>query len=183
MKAQGLYDPKFEHDACGVGFVCNIKGQPSNAIVKQGVEVLHRLAHRGAVGADPKTGDGAGVLIQVPHDFFKKIAKDVQINLPAPGAYGCGLIFLPPDDDARGFCKETFEKVIQEQGQILLGWRKVPIDDSGIGQGAKSSQSVFEQVFIGRSKEITDALTFERRLYCIRKQIESVILSSDLKQK
>ena len=183
MKAQGLYDPKFEHDACGVGFVCNIKGQPSNAIVKQGVEVLHRLAHRGAVGADPKTGDGAGILIQTPHDFFKKIAKDIQINLPDLGAYGCGLIFLPPDNDARRFCKEVFEKVIQEQGQVLLGWRKVPIDDSGIGQGAKSSQSVFEQVFIGRSKQIKDALTFERRLYCIRKQVESIILSSTLKQK
>jgi len=93
MKAQGLYDPIFEHDSCGVGFVCNIKGQSSNAIVKQGVEVLHRLAHRGAVGSDPKTGDGAGILIQIPHDFFKKVAKKIHIDLPDSGSYGSGLIF------------------------------------------------------------------------------------------
>ncbi|MFA5092476.1 MAG: glutamate synthase large subunit [Candidatus Omnitrophota bacterium] len=183
MKAQGLYDPKFEHDACGVGFVCNIKGQPSNAIVKQGVEVLHRLAHRGAVGADPKTGDGAGILIQTPHEFLKKVTRKLQINLPAPGFYGCGLIFLPQDNAARQFCKETFEKVIQEQGQTFLGWRSVPIDDLVIGQGAKSSQSVFEQIFIGRNKQISDLLAFERRLYCIRKEVERIIFSAELKQK
>ena len=183
MKAQGLYNPIFEHDACGVGFVCNIKGQSSNAIVKQGVEVLHRLAHRGAVGSDPKTGDGAGILIQTPHDFLKKVAQDIQIDLPDLGAYGCGLVFLPQDNQERKFCKEIFEKVIQEQGQIFLGWRTVPIDDSGIGQGAKSTQSVFEQIFIGRSQQIIDALVFERKLYCIRKQVESIILKSDLLQK
>jgi len=183
MKAQGLYDPVFEHDSCGVGFVCNIKGQPSNAIIKQGVEVLHRLAHRGAVGADPKTGDGAGILIQIPHEFFKKAAENIRINLPDFGAYGSGLIFLPQDINERKFCKEVFQKVIQEQGQIFLGWRTVPIDDSGIGQGAKSTRPVFEQIFIGRGKQITDELAFERRLYCIRKQAESIIFKSDLAQK
>jgi len=183
MKGQGLYNPMFEHDSCGVGFVCNIKGLPSNTIVKQGVEVLHRLAHRGAVGADPKTGDGAGILIQTPHDFFKKVAQEIQVNLPDFGAYGSGLIFLPQDNSERRFCKEAFEKVIREQGQIFLGWRTVPIDDSGIGQGAKSTQPIFEQIFIGRNKQITEMLVFERRLYCIRKQIESIILKSDLKQK
>jgi glutamate synthase domain-containing protein 2/glutamate synthase domain-containing protein 1/glutamate synthase domain-containing protein 3 len=183
MKGQGLYNPIFEHDSCGVGFVCNIKGQPSNTIVKQGVEVLHRLAHRGAVGADPKTGDGAGILIQIPHDFFKKAAQEIHVHLPDFGAYGSGLIFLPQDNSERRFCKEAFEKVIREQGQIFLGWRTVPIDDSGIGQGAKSTQPIFEQIFIGRNKQITEMLVFERRLYCIRKQIESIILKSDLKQK
>jgi len=183
MKAQGLYNPELEHDSCGVGFVCNIKGQSSNAIVKQGVEVLHRLAHRGAVGSDPKTGDGAGVLIQLPHDFLKKAAQDAGINLPPPGAYGCGLIFLPQDSQERKFCKEVFEGVIKDQGQVFLGWRPVPIDDSGIGSGAKSTQSVFEQIFIGRSPGITEKLAFERKLYCIRKEVENVILKSGLKQK
>ncbi len=197
MKKQGLYDPGFEHDSCGVGFVCNIKGHSSNAIIKQGVEVLHRLAHRGAVGSDPKTGDGAGILIQTPHDFFKKAAAAINIELPVPGSYGSGLIFLPPDISERRFCKEVFNKVIEDQGQVLLGWRQVPIDDSVIGEGAKSTQSVIEQVFVAKSvperakhtggvnTELPgeDELVFERRLYCIRKEIENIILGSDLKQK
>jgi glutamate synthase (NADPH) large chain len=147
---QGLYDPGFEHDSCGVGFVCNIKGEKSNSIIKQGIEILRRLAHRGAVGADPKTGDGAGILIQIPHEFFKKVASINKIDLPGPGLYGTGLIFLPQDNKEREFCKSVFEKVIREDGQILLGWRSVPIDDSGIGKGAKITEPVFEQVF-GRS--------------------------------
>jgi len=178
MIAQGLYDPIFEHDSCGVGFVCNIKGEPSNTIVKQGVEVLHRLSHRGAVGSDPKTGDGAGVLIQTPHDFFKKVAKDIHIDLPDKGFYGSGLIFLPQDENERKFCKKTIEEVIKRQGQVYLGWRMVPIDNSGIGEGARNSQSIFEQIFIGRSRDIVDELAFERRLYCIRKEVESIIAKS-----
>ena len=183
MIAQGLYDPIFEHDSCGVGFVCNIKGEPSNTIVKQGVEVLHRLSHRGAVGSDPKTGDGAGVLIQTPHDFFKKVAKDIHIDLPDKGFYGSGLIFLPQDENERKFCKKTIEEVIKRQGQVYLGWRMVPIDNSGIGEGARNSQSIFEQIFIGRSRDIVDELAFERRLYCIRKEVESIIVKSDIIQK
>ncbi|MDD5005402.1 MAG: glutamate synthase large subunit [Candidatus Omnitrophica bacterium] len=182
-KKQGLYDPQFEHDSCGVGFVCNIKGQKSNAIIKQGIEVLHRLSHRGAVGADPKTGDGAGILIQTPHEFFKKVAGDSGINLPNQGLYGTGLIFLPQDSKEREFCKEVFDKVIQEHGQILLGWRSVAIDDSDIGKGAKATQPVFEQVFIGRNKDSNDELGFERKLYIIRKQIENIIRAVNLKQK
>jgi len=127
---QGLYDPRFEKDSCGVGFVCNAKGERSNLIVKQGIEVLSRLSHRGAVGADPKTGDGAGILIQMPHEFFKKVTKGSNINLPQPGLYGTGLIFLPQDDKERKFCKSFFEEIVKEQEQVVLGWRKVPIDDS-----------------------------------------------------
>ncbi|MDD5505594.1 MAG: glutamate synthase large subunit [Candidatus Omnitrophica bacterium] len=183
MKAQGLYDPAFEHDSCGVGFVCNIKGEKSNAIVRQGIEVLHRLSHRGAVGADPKTGDGAGILIQIPHDFFKKSAREINIDLPDSGAYGIGLVFLPQDPDERGFCKETFEKIIKEEAQILLGWRSVPIDDSVIGEGAKKTQPVFEQILIGRNKDINDEVGFERKLYVIRRRVENTILDSGLKQK
>ena len=179
----GLYDPQFEHDSCGVGFVCDILGRKSNSIVRQGIEVLHRLAHRGAVGADPKTGDGAGLLIQMPHDFFKRIAKESKIDLPQPGAYGTGLIFLPQDGQERQFCKESFEKAIKEQGQMLLGWRAVPIDNSGIGESAKTTQPVFEQVFIARNKDLSDDLAFERQRYCIRKRVENAVRSSELKQK
>ncbi|MBU0548400.1 MAG: glutamate synthase large subunit, partial [Candidatus Omnitrophica bacterium] len=183
MKAQGLYDPTFEHDSCGVGFVCNIKGEKSNTIVRQGIEVLHRLAHRGAVGADPKTGDGAGILIQLPHDFFKKVSPGINIDLPELGVYGVGLIFLPYDSDERRFCKETLERIVREEGQALLGWRSVPIDDSGIGEGAKNTQPIFEQVFIGKNKGINDEMSFERKLYVIRRQVENIILESGLRQK
>ncbi|MDD5166941.1 MAG: glutamate synthase subunit alpha, partial [Candidatus Omnitrophica bacterium] len=180
---QGLYDPQFEHDSCGVGFVCNIKGEKSNAIIKQGIEVLHRLSHRGAVGSDPKTGDGAGILIQTPHEFFKRVASSLKIELPGPGSYGTGLIFLPQESSEREFCKEAFEKVIKEEGQMLLGWRVVPVDDSGIGKGAKRTQPVFEQIFILRNKSLNDDLAFERKLYIIRKQVENTIRASGLEQK
>jgi len=183
MKAQGLYDPAFEHDSCGVGFVCNIKGEKSNAIVRQGIEVLHRLSHRGAVGSDPKTGDGAGILIQIPHDFFKRAGKGINIDLPDSGEYGIGLVFLPQDPDERSFCKETFERIVKEEAQVLLGWRSVPIDDSGIGEGAKKTQPVFEQVFIGRNNNIKDEMGFERKLYVIRRQVENIVFDSGLKQK
>ncbi|MEI6631498.1 MAG: glutamate synthase large subunit [bacterium] len=180
---QGLYDPAFEHDACGVGFVCNIKGQKSNTIIRQGLEVLHRLSHRGAVGSDPKTGDGAGILIQTPHEFFKSVCLKNQIDLPGPGSYGSGLVFLPQDLGERNFCKEVFEKIIKEEGQILLGWRSVPIDDSHIGGGAKATQPIFEQIFIAKNRNLIDELALERKLYCIRKQVENTIRASELKQK
>ena len=182
-KKQGLYDPQFEHDSCGVGFVCNIKGERSNAIVKQGVEVLRRLSHRGAVGSDPKTGYGAGILIQIPHEFFKKVSRDNKINLPEQGSYGTGLIFLPQDAEERGFCKETIEKAVKENSQIFLGWRNIPIDDSDIGESARGAKPVFEQIFIQRNKELGDQLAFERKLYLIRKQTENVIRESGLNQK
>ena len=119
-KQQGLYDPRFEHDSCGVGFVCNVKGDKSNKIISQGLEVLNRLAHRGATGSDPKTGDGAGILIQIPHEFFAKVADQSKIKLPSEGAYGSGLVFLPPDKKEYQFCKGAFLKFIKKEGQILL---------------------------------------------------------------
>jgi len=178
---QGLYDPRFEKDSCGVGFVCNAKGERSNLIVKQGIEVLSRLSHRGAVGADPKTGDGAGILIQMPHEFFKKVTKGSNINLPQPGLYGTGLIFLPQDDKERKFCKSFFEEIVKEQEQVVLGWRKVPIDDSRIGKTAKDTEPVFEQIFIKSHK--AEGLDFERKLYLVRKQVENAIHASNLKEK
>jgi glutamate synthase (NADPH/NADH) large chain len=183
IQQYGLYDPRFEHDACGVGFVCHIKGQKSHAIVRQGLEVLCRLSHRGAVGADPKTGDGAGILIQTPHDFFKKAAREERIDLPAVGAYGTGLIFLPSDKEERSFCKEALERIARSHGQVFLGWRKVPTDHADIGKSARSTEPAFEQAFIAAGDSFRDPLAFERKLYVIRKETENEIRSSEIKQK
>jgi glutamate synthase domain-containing protein 2/glutamate synthase domain-containing protein 1/glutamate synthase domain-containing protein 3 len=196
---QGLYNPQFEKDSCGVGFICDIKGEKSNDIIRKSLKVLKRLAHRGAVGADPKTGDGAGILIQIPHQFFTKIAEQIKINLPSQGEYGTGLVFLPPNDKERRFCKGVFSKITKDNGQVLLGWRKVPVDNSGIGKGARETEPVIEQIFIAnpfdklrvgtersrsaKEKKIKLQLDFERRLYVIRKQIENIIRASSLKQK
>ncbi|HDZ77068.1 MAG TPA: glutamate synthase subunit alpha, partial [Candidatus Omnitrophica bacterium] len=182
-KQQGLYDPRFEHDSCGVGFVCNVKGDKSNKIISQGLEVLNRLAHRGATGSDPKTGDGAGILIQIPHEFFAKVADQSKIKLPSEGAYGSGLVFLPPDKKEYQFCKGAFLKFIKKEGQILLGWRKVPLDNNGIGRIARECEPIIEQVFIGRNKKIKEQLGFERKLYVIRKQVENAIAASNIKKK
>jgi glutamate synthase (NADPH) large chain len=187
----GLYDPRFEHDACGVGFVCDIKGRSSNEIVRQGLGVLKRLSHRGATGADPKTGDGAGILIQIPHEFLRAVCLEEKIILPERGDYGTGLVFLPQGAKDREFCKNVFAKVVKELGLQLLGWRSVPLDDSDIGKAAKETQPVIEQIFVGKkvtksqSHKVTseDGLGFERRLYCIRKLTENAIRSSSLKQK
>ncbi len=180
--AQGLYDPRFEHDSCGVGFVCSIKGNGSNEIVGQGLEVLNRLAHRGATGADPKTGDGAGILIQIPHDFFKKACQAAGIDLPGNGEYGTGLVFLPTDAKEREFCKDVFRKMSLEEGQAVIGWRKVPVDDSDIGATARETEPAIEQVFIKKGAKSKDALEFERKLYLIRRRIENTIRSSVIKQ-
>ncbi|MFA4984298.1 MAG: glutamate synthase large subunit [Candidatus Omnitrophota bacterium] len=180
---QGLYEPSFEHDSCGVGFVCDIKGRASNQIIKQGLEVLRRLSHRGATGADPKTGDGAGILIQLPHEFISEVAADSGINLPMPGGYGSGLVFLPQDKKERGFCQDVFEKVTRQEGQVLLGWRSVPVDDSDIGNTARKTQPLIAQVFIASSPRLKDQLDFERRLYVIRRRIENIIRSSGIKQR
>ncbi|MBU1125732.1 MAG: glutamate synthase large subunit [Candidatus Omnitrophica bacterium] len=179
----GLYDCRYEHDSCGVGFVCDIKGRISCQIIAQGLSVLNRLSHRGATGADPETGDGAGILIQIPHEFFEAVCPGERIKLPEPGAYGVGLVFLPQDAKQRRFCKEQFTRIIKEEGQILLGWRMVPVDSSTIGKTARDNQPVIEQVFIARDSTIKDQLAFECKLYCIRKQVETLIHTSSLKQK
>jgi glutamate synthase domain-containing protein 2/glutamate synthase domain-containing protein 1/glutamate synthase domain-containing protein 3 len=179
---QGLYDPRFEHDSCGVGFVCNIKGMKSNEIIKQGLEVLNRLAHRGATGSDPKTGDGAGILIQTPHEFFLKACQESEIYLPDIGEYGTGIVFLPTDKQEAKFCKNVFAEIVKKEGQAILGWRPVPVDNSNIGKTAQQTQPIIEQVFILRNKTIKEDLDFERRLYIIRKKIENTIRASGLKQ-
>ncbi|MEW8015542.1 MAG: glutamate synthase large subunit [Candidatus Sedimenticola endophacoides] len=174
---QGLYDPRNEHDACGVGFVADIKGRKSHKIVEQGLEILERLVHRGAVGADPRAGDGAGILIQLPDAFFRAV---VDFDLPAAGAYAVGHLFLPRDDAARAEAQSVVERFITGEGQQLIGWRDVPVDNSGLGYSVKPTEPVNRQVFVGCGAGCSSQDAFERKLFVIRKQIENVIRESRL---
>lgn len=183
LKKQGLYEPQFEHDSCGVGFVCDIKGNASHGIIEKGIEVLQRLSHRGAVGSDPKTGDGAGLLIQMPHKFLENECKKIDITLPKPGDYGTGIIFLPRNKDNQKICTDLFRKIIEEEGQRILGWRDVPVDDSYLGKGAKDTEPAIKQIFIAKGKGIKNQLGFERKLYVIRKQAERYIRESEIEDK
>ena len=172
---QGLYDPRFEHDACGVGFVVNIKGHRSHEIVDQALTVLRNLDHRGACGCEENSGDGAGILLQVPHGFFSDACKGLGFRLPDPGEYGVGMIFLPDDRKQRPKFEKILEKIITEEGQKVLGWRKVPTDNLYLGETAKSYEPFVRQVFIGRSDAIRDDMAFERKLYVIRRRAENAI--------
>jgi glutamate synthase (NADPH/NADH) large chain len=167
--AQGLYDPRHEHDACGVGFVAHIKGKRSHAIVQQGLTVLKNLTHRGAVGWDPKLSDGAGILIQMPDRFYREIMAKQGVKLPPAGHYGVGMMFLPRDPASRLACEYEIERAIKEEGQHLLGWRDVPVDNSDLAEPAKKLEPVIRQVFIGRGRGITVTDALERKLYIIRK--------------
>jgi glutamate synthase domain-containing protein 2/glutamate synthase domain-containing protein 1/glutamate synthase domain-containing protein 3 len=177
---QGLYDPAFEHDACGVGFVVDIKGRKSHQILQQGLQVLTNLDHRGACGAEVDTGDGAGVLLQMPHRFLVEASKKARIELPEPGAYGCGIAFLPRNPTLRRRIEERFEQIVQSEGQTVLGWRTVPANNSMLGDTAKSCEPFMRMVFIARNATIADELTFERKLYVIRKRAYSEIRTSTL---
>ncbi|MDP4179646.1 MAG: glutamate synthase large subunit [Bacillota bacterium] len=172
---QGLYDPQYEKDACGIGFVVNVKGKRSNKIVGQALTILNNLTHRGGSGSEPNTGDGAGILIQIPHNFFKKELSSNGMSLPEYGDYGVGMIFLPPDSGERAKCEKKLEDIIKSEGQTLLGWRTAPTDDSSLGNSAKACMPYIRQVFIGKSSDIKDDLDFERKLYVIRKQAEKSI--------
>ncbi|MDF2522577.1 MAG: glutamate synthase large subunit [Clostridiales bacterium] len=172
---QGLYDPKFEHDACGIGFVVNIKGTKSHQIVRQALTILMNLTHRGGSGSESNTGDGAGLLIQIPHSFLKTECKDIGISLPEPGNYGVGMVFLSPDAVKREESEKQFEQIIKEEGQTVLGWRTVPVDDSSLGSTAISCMPFIRQVFIGKNPSLKDDLAFERKLYVIRKRAEQSI--------
>ena len=179
---QGLYDPLYEHDSCGVGFVCDVKGRRSNDIVAQGLEVLRRLSHRGATGSDPKTGDGAGLLIQMPHEFFAVAAAEAGIKLPAAGEYGSGLVFFPVDQTQRESCRKIFSDAAKLCKMDVLGWRKVPVNSPEIGETAKKTEPVIEQVFLSKPPKIQGQLDFERKLYILRKQIETSVRSSAIEQ-
>src|ERR1700733_14826025 len=179
---QGLYDPQFEHDSCGVGFIAHIKGQKSHDMVRHGIEILENLAHRGACGCDPETGDGAGILIQMPDSFFRKELAKNDLKLPALGDYGAGLVFFPTSLDDRNIIESWTEHIIHEEGQKIIGWRKVPHEPTSIGHGARSVTPAFKQLFIARGAK-TPREDFDRKLYVIRKRLWNKVYNSTLAQK
>src|SRR5581483_1970670 len=180
--AQGLYDPRFEHDACGIGFVASIKGHKSHDIILKGIQVLINLTHRGACGCDPETGDGAGVLIQIPHAFFQRECARLGFTLPPAGEYGVGMTFLPVERQPRLQCEGIIERIVCEEGLTVLGWRDTPIDRTAIGRVARASQPYIQQIFVGRGKGMTED-DLERKLYVVRKRCESEIAASDVPDK
>ena len=179
---QGLYDPAHEHDACGMGFVASIRGQKSHDIVVKGIEVLIRLTHRGACGCDPETGDGAGILIQIPHLFFKRECAALGFTLPSPGKYGVGMLFLPVERLPRLQCEGILERIVREEGLTVLGWRDTPVDGSAVGRVARVSQPYIEQIFVGCPASLNED-AFERKLYVVRKRAEAEVASSDMQER
>jgi glutamate synthase (NADPH/NADH) large chain len=178
--AEGLYDPRNEHDACGVGFVVHIKGKKSHEIVSQGIELLVNLEHRGAAGAESNSGDGAGILTQVPHKFFVKKAAEAGFKLPEPGDYGVGMVSLPAANQGQDKVLALFEKCAAECGQEIIGWRDVPTDNKELGESVKSVEPAYRQVFFRRGKDAADSAAFERKLYVVRKYAERSIRESGL---
>ncbi len=172
---QGLYDPANEHDACGVGFVANIKGRKSHAIIRQGLKILENLTHRGAVGADPQAGDGAGLLFQIPDAFLRAECAPLGIDLPHPEHYGVGMVFLPRHAACQDHCTRLLEDAIAREGQRLLGWRDVPVDNACLGESVLPLEPVVRQLFVGRGDEVGDGDAFERKLFVIRKQVENAV--------
>ncbi|TVQ88820.1 MAG: glutamate synthase large subunit [Deltaproteobacteria bacterium] len=169
--AWGLYRPDFEHDACGIGFIANIQGAKSHRLVQQGIEMLNRMEHRGAAGADPDTGDGAGILVQLSHRFFKRQGLERGWTMPRRRRYGVGMVFLPPDPSQRRACESAIEAAVSDEGQRVIGWRDVPVDPSAIGQMARASMPVIRQVYVAGRRIVTSAL--ERKLFVIRKLAEN----------
>lgn len=166
----GLYDPAYEHDACGVGFVASVKGQASHEIVTQALQILKNLDHRGAVGADPLCGDGAGILIQIPDAFFRAEMAKQNILLPPAGDYGVGMIFLPREHASRRACEQELERVVKAEGQVVLGWRDVPVDTTiRMSKTVLETAPVIRQIFIGRGPDVMVPNALERKLYVIRK--------------
>ncbi len=181
-RKQGLFDPQAEYDACGVGFIVNVKNKKTHEIVRGGVQILENLAHRGACGCDPETGDGAGIMIQMPDSFFRKELAKIEISLPSLGDYGAGMVFLPQDLSDRNIIEEWTEHIIHEEGQKFLGWRQVPHEPTKIGRVARSVMPAFKQLFIARGKN-TPVEEFDRKLYVIRKRLWSKVYSSTLSQR
>ncbi|MDX2284044.1 MAG: glutamate synthase large subunit [Bacteroidia bacterium] len=170
-----MYDPQFEHDACGVGFVAHIKGKRSHEIVRMGLEILHNLEHRGACGCDPETGDGAGILMQIADGFFRRECGRLKVALPPEGEYGIGMVFLPQDPEARRRCEEIIERTVRREGQRFLGWRTVPTSNHKIGFQARAAEPFIRQFFVGKSATLPDTAALERKLFVIRKVIENEV--------
>ncbi|MDD3213733.1 MAG: glutamate synthase large subunit, partial [Eubacteriales bacterium] len=174
-RQQGLYSPRYEHDACGIGMLANIKGVRSHAVLTDAMEALVHLSHRGGTGAEPDTGDGAGILTQIPDAFFRKVCPLENMVLPAPGSYGVGMLFLSTDAARRAATEKAFEKIVADNGQAFLGWRTVPVNPSTLGKTALECMPCIKQAFIQKSADITDDMAFERRLYQIRKTAERTL--------
>lgn len=171
---QGLYDPSFEHDACGVGFIVHMNGKKSHELVEQALTILNNLEHRGACGAETNTGDGAGILMQIPHKFMRKVTAELNITLPEAGQYGVGMIYSSPDLLIREKGRRIFETLVAQEGQQVLGWRDVPTDNSSLGNTARSSEPFMQQVFIQCDPGLDEA-AFERKLFVIRKRTHKEI--------
>lgn len=176
LEANGMYSSQFEKDACGMGFVVNIKGKKSHDIIDDGLRILERLEHRGGAGADKDTGDGAGILVQIPHEFFKRECEVLGINLPPAGEYGVGMIFAHKYESLRNEQKRIFEEVVREEGQVVLGWREVPVDGTKVGHEAAAIRPWMIQILIGKGPDVTNNKEFERKLYIIRKLAEKRIV-------
>jgi hypothetical protein len=172
---QGLYDPHFEHDSCGVGFLCHLKGKKSHSIVRNALEMLVNMDHRGGCGCDPNTGDGAGLFLQLPHKFFKAVAPGLGIELPEEGDYAVGMVYLPPDKEQRGAFEREYNRIVAEEGQKVLGWRDVPVVGDPLGRAPRACEPVIRQIFIGRGAATERGLPFERKLYVIRRMAASEI--------
>ena len=179
--AQGLYDSRNEHDACGVGFVANMHNKKSHDLVRMGLQILMNLDHRGAVGADPKAGDGCGLLMQIPHRFFVEEATRLGFSLPEPGQYAAGALFLPKEPEARKIVEGVIIRVIAEEGQKFLGWRDVPVDPSGLGETVKPTEPSHAQIFIGRGDNVANQDDFERKLFLIRKIVSNELRAINAK--
>ncbi|MBC6000573.1 MULTISPECIES: glutamate synthase large subunit [Veillonella] len=176
LEANGMYSSQFEKDACGMGFVVNIKGKKSHDIIDDGLRILERLEHRGGAGADKDTGDGAGILVQIPHEFFKRECEVLGINLPAAGEYGVGMVFAHKYESLRNEQKRILEEVVREEGQVVLGWREVPVDGTKVGKEAAAIRPWMIQILIGKGPDVTNNREFERKLYIIRKLAEKRII-------
>ena len=176
LEANGMYSSQFEKDACGMGFVVNIKGKKSHDIIDDGLRILERLEHRGGAGADKDTGDGAGILVQIPHEFFKRECEVLGINLPSAGDYGVGMVFAHKYESLRNEQKRIFEEIVREEGQVVLGWREVPVDGTKVGQEAAAIRPWMIQILIGKGPDVTNNKEFERKLYIIRKLAEKRII-------
>ncbi|WP_299256240.1 glutamate synthase large subunit [uncultured Aquimarina sp.] len=179
MKKQGMYLPEFEHDACGAGFICSLEGKKSNDIIHKALEILEKLEHRGAVSSDGKTGDGAGILIDIPHDFF---VENCKFDLPEAGEYAVSNVFLPKKENQRQYCIDTFERNITDQGLVLLGWRDVPVDTVHLGEIAATTEPFIKQIFIGKNNNKQSYFDFNLKLFTARKATEHEIYSSKLSE-
>ncbi len=183
MNQQGLYDPAYEHDSCGVGFVVDIKGRKSHDIVRKALRVLMNLLHRGACGCEPNTGDGAGILVQMPDRFLRRQCARLGLALPPPGEYGAGLVFLPREPLQADKVRALLHSIVEEEGQVLLGWRDVPADDHLLGDSARAVEPTIKQVFVGRGPAVRDRAKFERKLYVIRRLFEKAMVGLDIPER